>query len=427
MRIKKIIKKILSPSLLNKYHLFLSFWGAFICGFPSKKLVVAGVTGTKGKSTTAEFIGEVLEQTGEKTAIISSIRFKIGDKTKINALKMTMPGRTKLQRLLREAVKEGCKYAVVEVTSEGILQSRHKFIDFDYAVFTNISPEHIERHGGFENYKKAKGKLFESCGGTHIINLDDGNHRYFLDFPAKKKITYSIKNPKADIFPRDISILSEKSLFKIGNTQFIINIPGDFNALNAFAALAIAREEGVDIEKAAKGLSNIKKIPGRVERVIISPFRVFVDYAHTPESLEAVYGAVKMGMSAFPEANLICLLGACGGGRDRWKRPLLGKMAARFCDKIYLSNEDPYDEDPVRVVEDVKRGVEKENPNIPILVEMDREKAIFEMLKSAKEGDSLILTGKGCESWICVENGKKIPWDERKVVLDSYKKLGYGK
>ena len=197
--IKRILKKLIPQVFLNWYYQFFPLWGAVWHRFPSRKLIVVGITGTNGKSTTVQLVSDILRQAGLKVASLSSICFQIGDKISQNKLKMTMPGRLKLQRFLREAVRSNCQYAVLEVTSEGIKQFRHKFINFDAAIFTNLEKEHIESHGSFEEYKKAKGKLFQGPGVKGaIVNLDDSWADYFLGFPVKERWGYTI-NPKSKI------------------------------------------------------------------------------------------------------------------------------------------------------------------------------------------------------------------------------------
>jgi len=394
---KRLLRKFIPTFLLIWYHFLLTFFGAVIYRFPARKLKVIGVTGTNGKSTTVEFITKIFEEAGINIASQSSIRFKIKDKEWPNTYKMTMPGRFFIQKFLRQAVNAGCQYAVLEVTSEGVKQHRHRFINFETAVFTNLSPEHIEAHGGFENYKKAKGELFKATKGTHIINLDDKNAEYFLQFPAKKKITYGLN--QGDI--------------NIQNTQFKLKLLGDFNNYNALAAICVGSAYGINLEICKRAVEKIEGIPGRMEMVISEPFKVFVDYAFTPNALEKVYQTVK------PQSKkMICVLGACGGGRDKWKRKVLGEIAAKYCDEIIIANEDPYDENPEKIIEDVIKGTSGKGKKV-----LDRREAIGEALKLAKEGDSIIMTGKGCEPWICLANGKKIPWDEKKVVLEELAKI----
>jgi len=457
---KKFIKKIIPPPFLSCYHFLLALLGAILYGFPSRRLKVIGITGTKGKSTVVELVGKILEEAGYKVASVSSIRFKIADKVWKNELKMTMPGRLKLQRFLRRAVLAGCQYAVIEVTSEGILQHRHRFIDFDVVVFTNLAPEHIERHGSFEKYREAKGKLFQACKNIHVLNLDDKNVNFFSKFPSREKIFYTLQSPSDHIslLLRSSRLISWKivkgkklvskmdgsfskiapfkkhfpSRFKVKDKVFNLNLLGWFNIYNALAAISIALSQGINLEICKRALEKIKEIPGRMEIVIEKPFRVIVDYAHTPQSLKEVYETLRnpkfqtpnskqISNSKFQKSKLICVLGAAGGGRDKWKRPKMGEIASRYCDKIILTNEDPYDEDPMKIIEEIAAGVKGEPEKI-----LDRREAIRRALCLAKQSSTratVIITGKGSEPWMCLAGGKKIPWDDRKIVKEEFKKL----
>jgi UDP-N-acetylmuramoyl-L-alanyl-D-glutamate--2,6-diaminopimelate ligase len=397
---KEILKKFLPNFLISFYHFILAFLGAIIYGFPSKKLILIGITGTNGKTTTSEMIAAIFEGSGKKIALLNSIRFKIGNEEKINKLRMTMPGRFFIQRFLKKAVKEGCQFAILEVTSEGIKQYRHKFLDFKVAVFTNLAPEHIEAHGSFEKYREAKGKLFQATKEIHVINVEDENSDYFLKFPAKRKITYGLK----------------KGEINLENTKLKLKILGEFNLYNALSAISVAISQGIDKNFAAKILEEFKGVPGRMEKVISEPFKVIVDYAFTPQALEKVYSTLA-NEKIRTNSRLICVLGACGGGRDKWKRPVLGELAAKYCDKIIVTNEDPYDEDPWQIIEQVASGTKGKARKI-----LDRREAIRESLKLAKEGDIVVITGKGCEPSIVIKR-KKIPWDDRKVVREEFQKL----
>ena len=378
--------------------------GAVLYGFPARKLKVVGVTGTNGKSTTVEMISRIFLEAGFKTASLSSIRFQIGEKEWRNTLKMTMPGRFFIQSFLRKAVDAGCTHAVVEVTSEGILQHRHRFLNFHTAVFTNLSPEHIERHGSFEKYREAKGKLFAAAKQVHVINKDDAQASYFEQFPAKKVLRYSFSDAK------NIPDLHLKLL-------------GEFNVSNALAAICVAESFEISLDVCKKALGQIDRIPGRMEVIIKEPFRVVVDYAFTPAALEKVYQALR---SQIPRNKLICVLGAAGGGRDKWKRPVLGKLAATYCDKIIVTNEDPYEENPVDIIEQVAKGAESISINQPesaVFKILDRREAIAKALSLASPGDTVVVTGKGCEDSIAVAGGKKIPWDDREVVREEMDKV----
>jgi len=398
---REFLKKFLPNFVLSFYHFILAFLGALIYGFPSKKLILIGVTGTNGKTTTTEMIASIFEKAGKKIALLNSIRFKIGKKEEINKLRMTMPGRFFIQRFLKKAVKEGCEYAILEVTSEGIKQHRHRFLDFKVAVFTNLAPEHIEAHGSFEKYREVKGKFFQATKEIHVINVEDKNSDYFLKFPAKRKITYGLKT--GDI--------------NLENTKLKLKIPGEFNLYNALAAISVAISQGIDKDFAIKVLEEFEGVPGRMEEVISKPFKVIVDYAFTPNALEKVYQTLKTSNFQLPNSKLICVLGSCGGGRDKWKRPVLGEIAAKYCDEVIVTNEDPYDEDPWQIIEQVASGTKGKAKKI-----LDRREAIREALKLAKEGDIVVITGKGCEPSIVIK-GKKIPWDDRKVVREEFQKI----
>ena len=408
MKMKKIIKKFVPAFLLSWYHFLLAFLGAFFYGFPSKKIKVIGVAGTDGKSTVVSLITKILEKAGYKVASISSIRFKIGAKEWQNTLKMTMPGRLKIQKFLREAVKAKCQYAVLEVTDEGIKQYRHRYIDFQVAVLTNITPEHIEAHGSFEKMRQMNGKLFQVTKNCHIINLEDENAEYFLQFPAKEKYTYGLN--KGDINTK--------------NTQFKLHLIGDFNKYNALAAICVGLSQKIDLKTCQQALEEVKVIPGRMEVVIKEPFVVIVDYAHTVNALKSVYQTIQDSKLKTKDSKMICVFGSCGGGRDKWKRPELGKIAAQYCDKIILTNEDPYDEDPNQILSQIKSGILNLKYQMSNVFEiLDRKKAIKKALQLAEPGDIVIITGKGAEPWMCVEGGRKIPWDERKIVHQEFKKI----
>lgn len=421
----------------NIYHFLWAFFSALFYGFPSKKIKVIGVTGTQGKSTVVDLATRILEEKGYKVASLSSIRFKVGKKEWLNSLKMTMPGRFGIQRFLKKALDSVCGYAVLEVTSEGIMQHRQEFIDFDAAVFTNLSKEHIERHGSFENYKKAKGKLFGQTEKIHILNLDDKNADYFSRFFAKEKYRFTIKNGQAKKDFTDNKAKESKNFeiikaanckeredgisFTIENTEFNLKLLGRFNIYNALAAICVGLSQNISLETCKKALEKVKEIPGRMEIVISEPFKVIVDYAHTPQSLTKVCETLKN-----ENQKLICVIGSAGGGRDKWKRPKVGEIAQKYCDEIVVTNEDPYDENPEKILDEIFSGFSNLKPEVqsqkPYRI-LDRREAIKKALVLAKPNDTVIITGKGCEPWMCVEEGKKIPWDDRKIAREEFQNL----
>ena len=399
---KQLIKKIMPEFLVSWYHFSLAFLAAFLYRFPSKRLKVIAVTGTNGKSTTVELINKVLEQAGYETAFLSSITLKIKGQKKENMFKMTMPGRFEIQKFLRQALNAGCEYVVLEVSSEGIKQHRHRFIYFEAAVFTNLTPEHIESHGGFENYRAAKQKLFQIVKKIHVINIDDENAQYFLNFPADQKYSYGMM--KGDI-----------------NNQYInlkLQLIGDFNIYNALAAIALGKSQGISLKTAKNAVEKIKIIPGRMEEVISEPFKVLIDYAVTPDALERLYQSVK---TIYHPQRIIAVFGSCGGGRDKWRRPALAQIATKYCQKIIITNEDPYDEDPNQILSDIKAGLLKTNFSSNDFYEiLDRRQAIRKALSLAEKNDLIVITGKGSESWICLAKGKKMPWKDKQIVLEEF-------
>ncbi|MEW6407683.1 MAG: UDP-N-acetylmuramoyl-L-alanyl-D-glutamate--2,6-diaminopimelate ligase [Patescibacteria group bacterium] len=450
---KTLIRKLIPKNIINLYHRFLATLAAIFYNFPSRKLYVIGVTGTTGKTTVCNLIGKVLEEAGFKVGIATTANFKIANKEWINDTKQTMQGRFRLQKLLKKMVKEGCRYAVIETSSEGIAQNRHLFIDYSCAVFTNLTPEHIESHGSFEKYKEAKAKLFKSLVNPKsqipnpkqiqnskfkipnkkviIANLDDLYAEYFLGFEADEKWGYGanfqfpISNFQLNSKFQNLKIIKTKNIqispkgtkFFINNQEFSLKLLGEFNVYNALAAICAGRSQNVPMEKIKIALEKFRSMPGRMEKVEGGQdFLVFVDYAHEPAGLESVYQTLKEIKK--PQAKIISVLGSCGGGRDRAKRPTLGKLAAKYADYVIITNEDPYDEDSMSIIEQVAFGVAKEknreeNKNFWRI--LDREEAIKKAILMAKKDDIVILTGKGSEQCIMGKSGKKIPWDERKV------------
>ncbi|MFA5132240.1 MAG: UDP-N-acetylmuramyl-tripeptide synthetase [Candidatus Paceibacterota bacterium] len=421
--IENLIPKKLYSFFQPIYHFLLALTGTYLYRNPSRNIFVIGVTGTKGKSSTTEFINAVLEASGKKTAILSTIRFKVGEDSHANKYKMTMPGRFFTQKFLRDAVDAKCEYAIIEMTSEGARFYRHVGVEMDALVFTNLSPEHIESHGSFEKYKAAKLRLVRHLAKSpkavrmSIANVDNEHAPSFLVHDVEKNIGYSLK---------DVEIISEtetSSTVLWQDTKITIPLPGKFNISNAVAALTLARELGVSVEDAKKGIEGLSLIRGRVERIEMEPlegtrgkqdFTVIVDYAHTDDSLRKLY-------EAFPLSRKIAVLGSTGGGRDSWKRPVLGKIADELCEEIIITNEDPYDENPMKIINEVASGVTN---HIPIILP-DRREAIAKAISLARTGDVVLISGKGTDPYIMGPHGAKEVWDDATVAREELgKKLG---
>ncbi|HLP44124.1 MAG TPA: UDP-N-acetylmuramoyl-L-alanyl-D-glutamate--2,6-diaminopimelate ligase [Candidatus Nanoarchaeia archaeon] len=411
--IKKIIPKQIFRFLQPVYHYNLSLVSAIIHGFPAQGMYVIGVTGTKGKSSTTEIINSILENAGYKTALTNTIRFKIGNDSIKNLYKMSMPGRFFMQSFLAKAKRAGCTHAVIEMTSEGAKQFRHKWIDLDAFVFTNLSPEHIESHGSYENYKKAKlsiGKLAETSKKPKkfiVVNADDENASMFLNLNVENKLTYSLTQAEP------YSTEENNTFFTFDGMQIRPKLIGKFNIYNCLAAATLAKQMGISNEVIAEGIQNVTIIEGRVQKVDLGQgFDVVVDYAHTIDSLEKLY-------QAFPNQRKICVLGNTGGGRDTWKRPGMAKVADEYCDRIILTNEDPYDENPEKIVEEMRVAV----TNKPCDVIMDRRDAIAKAISYARLGNVVLITGKGTDPYIMEANGRKVPWSDAEVAKEEIQKM----
>lgn len=396
------------------YHFLWAWTGAHLHRHPSRKLFVIGVTGTKGKTTTLELINAILEEAGKRTALISSLRVKVGDESTKNAIGNSMPGHGYVQKFLRRATRAHCNYALVEVTSQAVVQHRHRFIHWNMGVLTNLAPEHIESHGSFENYREAKLDFLEYVvkeGGKVFLNRDDKNFGFFIEaLTESEPITFSRDD---EFFHDSLPHIRTTKMRSEGEAPHFLMSP--FNEENIAAAVAIAKELGIANKFIDQAIMDFKGVQGRMEYVRVGDYTAVVDYAHTPESLEAAYVAAKPKPShAFPHPRLICVLGAAGGGRDTWKRPAFGTIAADHCDEIVITNEDPYGEDPQTIMDEIETGIPsplREGQHVYKI--FDRGAAIKKAVSLAAPGDVLIGTGKGSEDWIHVENGRKLPWNER--------------
>lgn len=411
--IKKLIPTPIFEFFQPAYHFLLAWAGAVAYGRPARKICVVGITGTKGKTTTAEIVNAILEAGGRKTALLGTLRVKVGDESERNMFKMTMPGRFFVQKFLARAVAEGCEYAILEMTSEGAKQYRHKFLHMDALIVTNISPEHIESHGSYEKYLDAKLSIARELARngkgrkTLIVNADDKEAGKFLSIKGVERVRYSLDEmrpfEKTDI-GTSVTLFGEHAT---------VHLPGEFNLYNILAAVAFAKTAGVSREIIRNTVEKFSSVPGRVERIDEGQdFSVIVDYAHTPDSLEKVY-------RVFGGARKICVLGGTGGGRDRWKRKEMGAIADRECAEIILTNEDPYDEEPESIVRDITLGITRVSP----VVIMDRDEAIERAVASAKAGDVVLITGKGTDPYIMEADGKKTPWSDADTARKALKRV----
>lgn len=418
--LRRVIPKSAFRTVSPLYHFFMAFWAALFYGFPSRRLIVVGVTGTKGKTTVVHLLHHILASSGTTTASLSSLGVQIGDAQVENPMKMTMPGRMAIQKFLHDAVRAGAEYAIIEVTSEGVRQFRHRFIQFQGAIMTCVHPEHIESHGSFEAYLRAKLDLFWRMpqNATAVINKDDNAWERFASSTPAAKVFYSTAEVAAggnSVPVRHVSFSRDGIEFDLGQETIFSPLLGEFNLSNILAAISFATVRHISLASAAAAVATFTGVPGRMEFIQTFPVSVVVDYAHTPESLKRVYEFLKNLKRETRDAKLICVLGAAGGGRDSWKRPEFGKIASQFCDTVIVTNEDPYDEDPAAIMEEIRSGVA---PAIAVETILDRREAICRALRIAGENDTVVITGKGSEKWIMSKNGEKIPWNEREIVRE---------
>jgi UDP-N-acetylmuramoyl-L-alanyl-D-glutamate--2,6-diaminopimelate ligase len=420
MTLLRFLRRIAPKHVVSLYHLALARTAALVYGHPSEKLMVIGVTGTNGKSTTAQFIGRILEHAGWRVGWTSTVSFKVADREWVNDKKMTMLGRFQTQKLLKDMMRAGCRVAIIETSSQGIAQFRHVGINYDVAVMTNLTPEHIEAHGGFENYKRAKGRLFEhltrlprktfegeTMAKISVVNGDDEHAAYFSAFHADRRYAFAL--------PKDAVLTAPCSTFSMEGHAFHLRPMGRFNLLNALAAITTCRALGLSWELLQDAVARLSSVPGRLEVIDEGqPFTVIVDYAYEPAALRSVYEA----LSLFPRKRLIHLFGSAGGGRDASRRAVLGQMAAEHDDVAIVTNEDPYDEDPTHIMNAVADAAAHagKTDGMNLFRILDRREAIVQAIGMAENGDLVLITGKGCEPVMAVDHGKKIPWDDRAEV-----------
>jgi UDP-N-acetylmuramoyl-L-alanyl-D-glutamate--2,6-diaminopimelate ligase len=419
----------------------LSPLAAAFYGYPGRSLRVVGVTGSKGKTTTSTLIAHVLDADGHTSGLMTTVDFKIGPRWWSNATRQTTPEALEVQEMLREMLDAGCDFAVVEASSHGLSPQWNRVGDcaFDVAVLTNLTHEHLDYHGSIEQYRRDKARLFELLHHEHgaakgrktaVINLDDPNAEFFIAAAGSADlITYALHNPSAMVRPYDLELSRDGVRYTAttpwGDVAIELAIPGEFNVLNSLAALSVGLSQGISGAAITAALRAVGGVNGRMERVELGqPFTVVVDYAHNPDSFEQVMGMMRPMTSG----KLIGVFGSAGE-RDHEKRAIQGEIAGRFCDLVLLTDEDPRDEDREAILAEIAEGVRQAGKRAgqEYLLIPDRAQAIREAFSRAQPGDIVLLLGKGHESSIIYERGRKLPWSERGEAEQALREMGYGR
>ena len=436
---KNFLRKIFPESFILWTHKLRAILAANFYGFPAKKMIIIGVTGTNGKTTTVHLITKILEEAGHKVGSITTIGFSIVGKCEKNNFKMTTFPPFFTQKKLKEMLKAGCEYVVMETTSQAAVQYRLWGIPIDIEVFTNLTHDHLDYHKTFENYKKAKGEIFASLAKgfrkpgikkISVINDDDPESGYFKSFDTDVILTYRINKEartRAEIVARKIRYDIDGTRFEVvtplGVTEIKLRLPGGFNVENALAAIAVGVSQNVSLSRIKSALEKIKLVEGRMENISEGQdFAVIVDYAHTPDALKKIFEIVK----PITRGRLISVAGATGR-RDTTKRPILGALMGKYADIVIVTDEDPYDEDPEKIAQAVIEGVLRSDKNKfkegeAFFKIIDRKKAIEKALSLAQKGDTVLVTGKGAEEVMAVGD-KLVPFSDRQIAKEALKKL----
>jgi UDP-N-acetylmuramoyl-L-alanyl-D-glutamate--2,6-diaminopimelate ligase len=389
--------------LKNWYHFLVALLAVVYYYYPARKLTVIGVTGTDGKTTTVNLIYHLLTSAGLKAGMISTIRAKIGEKKVETDFHVTTPNSIKVQRLIHSMANQGIQYLVLEATSHGLDQHRLLGCNFKIGVITNVTHEHLDYHKTYKNYLKAKAKLFH--GVEHaVLNADDYSYGFLKQNARKAEIiSYKLKG-KADL--------------TLKTFPFKTKLPGEYNQTNCLAAIAVGRIIGLSDQVIKKAMASFPPIKGRLEEVKVGQsFKVLVDFAHTPGAFEKVIPTVRQMTSG----KIIHVFG-CTGDRDKSKRPVMGETAARLSDKIILTHEDTYSEDPEKIISEIEPGVKKGGKVLgkSYWKVSDRKQAIRKAVNMAKKGDAVLLTGVGHQTTLNI-GGQEVPWSDQEEARKAIK------
>ena len=389
-------------------------------GNPARDLRVIAVTGTNGKTTTVNFLNEILKEASYRTAMFSTANIEIAGEQTVNDTNSTTATVARLQKFFRDAKKADVEFALIEATSHALDQYKFEGVPIEMAIMTNLTQDHLDYHKTMENYAAAKAKLFEMNPNLVVLNADDEWFDYFNNFATEsQKITYG-EGESADVKIEKFKLYkkgSEANLRIDNNVELEIatNLPGEFNIYNMTAAAAGAYLLGISLKDIQEGIANLEGVSGRFEYATPGlPFDTIVDYAHTPDALEKLLKSAK----EISKNRTILVFGACGD-RDREKRPIMGKIAQDLADRIIITDEENYTEDATQIREEIISGISKKNDKLPANIQEipDRKEAIRKALQIAGKGDIVLITGLGHEVYRVID-GEKTPWNDTQIVRE---------
>ena len=414
------ISALLVPDMLKSLAVLVPYF----YDYPSRNFRVIGVTGTNGKTTTTYLIRSILVAAGFKVGLIGTIQMMIGDS--VFPVKNTTPNVIDLQHTLQMMSDKGVDFVVMEVSSHALAENRISGIEFDTAIFTNLTQDHLDYHKTMENYRDAKAKLFDivSRSGSKqnknaVINVDDDAGEVMLEHTFCKKISYGIEK-NSDLRAVNVNVAAQGTSFEISSSllpnplSLNLHLTGIFNVYNVLAAVGAALAEKISPDVIKSALENFKSVSGRFEKIFADvPFTVIVDYAHTPDGVKNVLETARQIVT-----NKIITVFGCGGDRDNSKRPIMGRLAAELSDVVIATSDNPRTEDPVKILQQIKVGVEEKIGDKTFETIVDRRQAIFRAVEMAQAGDIILILGKGHENYQILKE-KTIHFDDREVALDA--------
>jgi len=421
-RLKKLIPERSPIRLL--WHRSKTLCAALMYGFPARKLTVVGVTGTDGKTTNVGMVAHILQQSGIKTGALSTAFFQIGEKVTWNETQKTSPSPFIVQKFLRTLLRNKCTHAVIEYSSHGLVQGRTLFTWPAIAAITNTSAEHLDYHGSMEQYRSDKGMLFQMLGekGTKVLNRNDDTFSLYQAIKSEDTVDYAAGRPinatEHSLWLSDIAThpASSTATLHIGekiSVPLSLGIPGQFNLMNALCAIGCAIAAGVTPQQSASALATFKGVPGRMEPISEGQnFSVYIDFTVTPGAYEQTLSTLRSMIA--PDKRILVLTGSCGD-RMKEKRPVVGKICSELADVVVVANEDPYTEDPEKIIDEVWAGIDQTKTEAHRI--FDRREAISYLLSHAQEGDAVLLCGKGSDTMMWVKEGQ-VPWNEREITRE---------